>query len=117
LSTTSVTGFSRFAEMCSPGEFRGHHRRRRQVQSVLGRAPAEKLERSGARRVLVLDACHNNPFHFKRNEAGGLAAMSVNAEGTLVASRRATTTRPTTTAAATTACIPNTFWRSCTPQV
>src|SRR5262249_38008675 len=46
----------------------------------------EKLESSGARlRVLVLDACRNNPFRYKRDALNGLAAMSVNAEGTLVA--------------------------------
>jgi hypothetical protein len=46
----------------------------------------EKLESSGARlRVLVLDACRNNPFRFKRDALGGLAAMPVNAEGTLIA--------------------------------
>jgi formylglycine-generating enzyme required for sulfatase activity len=46
----------------------------------------EKMEASGARlRVLILDACRNNPFRYKRDVSGGLAAMSVNAEGTLVA--------------------------------
>jgi formylglycine-generating enzyme required for sulfatase activity len=45
-----------------------------------------KLEGSGARlRVLVLDACRNNPFRYKRDSSEGLAAMSINAEGTLVA--------------------------------
>jgi formylglycine-generating enzyme required for sulfatase activity len=45
-----------------------------------------KLEGSGARlRVLVLDACRNNPYRFKRDATEGLAAMSINAEGTLVA--------------------------------
>jgi formylglycine-generating enzyme required for sulfatase activity len=45
-----------------------------------------KLEGSGARlRVLVLDACRNNPFRYKRDASEGLAAMSINAEGTLVA--------------------------------
>ncbi len=44
-----------------------------------------KLEGSGARlRVLVLDACRNNPFRYKRDAGGGLAAMSINAEGTLI---------------------------------
>jgi hypothetical protein len=46
----------------------------------------EKMEASGARlRVMVLDACRNNPFRFKRDALGGLASMPVNAEGTLVA--------------------------------
>jgi len=46
----------------------------------------EKLEESRARlRVLVLDACRNNPFRYSRDAASGLAAMSVNAEGTLIA--------------------------------
>jgi formylglycine-generating enzyme required for sulfatase activity len=46
----------------------------------------EKLEASGARlRILVLDACRNNPFRYKRDALGGLAAMPVNAEGTLIA--------------------------------
>ncbi len=45
-----------------------------------------KLEGSGARlRVMVLDACRNNPFRFKRDASEGLAAMSINAEGTLIA--------------------------------
>ena len=45
-----------------------------------------KLEGSGARlRVLVLDACRNNPYRFKRDASDGLAAMSINAEGTLIA--------------------------------
>jgi hypothetical protein len=45
-----------------------------------------KLEGSGARlRILVLDACRNNPFRYKRNATEGLAAMSINAEGTLIA--------------------------------
>ena len=45
-----------------------------------------KLEGSGARlRLLILDACRNNPFRYKRDAAEGLAAMSINAEGTLVA--------------------------------
>ena len=46
----------------------------------------EKLEESRARlRVLVLDACRNNPFRYSRDATTGLAAMSVNAEGTLIA--------------------------------
>jgi len=46
----------------------------------------EKLEGSGARlRVLVLDACRNNRFRYKRDARSGLAAMSVSAEGTLIA--------------------------------
>jgi TonB family protein len=45
-----------------------------------------KLEGSGARlRVLVLDACRNNPFRFKRDSSEGLASMSISAEGTLIA--------------------------------
>jgi len=46
----------------------------------------EKMEASGARlRVLVLDACRNNPFRFRRDALGGLTSMPVNAEGTLIA--------------------------------
>ena len=46
----------------------------------------EKLEERRTRlRVMVLDACRNNPFRFRRDGAGGLAAMPVNAEGTLIA--------------------------------
>ena len=46
----------------------------------------EKLEASGARlRVMVLDACRNNPFRYNRSLTGGLAAMPVDAEGTLIA--------------------------------
>ena len=45
-----------------------------------------KLEGSGARlRILVLDACRNNPYRYKRDASEGLAAMSINAEGTLIA--------------------------------
>jgi formylglycine-generating enzyme required for sulfatase activity len=45
-----------------------------------------KLEGSGARlRVLILDACRNNPYRYKRDASEGLAAMSINAEGTLIA--------------------------------
>jgi formylglycine-generating enzyme required for sulfatase activity len=45
-----------------------------------------KLEGSGARlRVIILDACRNNPFRYKRDASEGLAAMSINAEGTLIA--------------------------------
>jgi uncharacterized protein YecT (DUF1311 family) len=46
----------------------------------------EKLESSGARlRVLVLDACRDNPFRFKRDVRGGLVSMPTDAEGTLIA--------------------------------
>jgi uncharacterized caspase-like protein len=46
----------------------------------------KKMEESRARlRVLVLDACRNNPFHYKRDALSGLAGMAVNAEGTLIA--------------------------------
>ncbi len=45
-----------------------------------------KLEETGARvRVMILDACRNNPWRFKRSVPGGLAAMSNGAEGTLIA--------------------------------
>jgi uncharacterized caspase-like protein len=60
----------------------------------------DKLESSPARlRVLVLDACRNNPFRFKRESIGGLGAMSVNAEGTLIAFSKGTITRLMTTVA------------------
>ena len=46
----------------------------------------EKLDETGARvKVLVLDACRNNPYKFKRDLPGGLAAMGQPAEGTLIA--------------------------------
>ena len=45
----------------------------------------EALEERAALRLIVLDACRNNPFKYKRDAAGGLAAMSVNALGTLIA--------------------------------
>ncbi len=45
-----------------------------------------KLEESGARlRIIVLDACRNNPFHSRRAATRGLAPMAVEAEGTLIA--------------------------------
>ncbi len=46
----------------------------------------DKMETSGARlRLLVLDACRNNPFRGVRSRGGGLAAMRSDAEGTLIA--------------------------------
>ena len=45
-----------------------------------------RLESTGARvRVIVLDACRNNPFGGGRSAAEGLAAMEAKAEGTLIA--------------------------------
>ena len=44
------------------------------------------LEESGASvRVLILDACRTNPYRFKRDLPGGLAAMTQQAEGTIIA--------------------------------
>lgn len=46
----------------------------------------ERLEATGARvRVLILDACRNNPFAFSRTLSGGLAAVRSAPAGTLVA--------------------------------
>ena len=46
----------------------------------------ETLERTGARlRVLVLDACRDNPFQGSKSGASGLAAMNARAEGDLIA--------------------------------
>lgn len=46
----------------------------------------EKLEETGARlRILILDACRNNPFRTKRDARRGLAAMESSAEGTYIA--------------------------------
>ena len=46
----------------------------------------ETMEETGARlRVLVLDACRDNPFAGTRSGAGGLAAMNARAEGDLIA--------------------------------
>ena len=45
-----------------------------------------RLEATGAAvRVIVLDACRNNPFKFKRSGGAGLAAMTQAAEGTIIA--------------------------------
>lgn len=45
-----------------------------------------RLEATGAAvRVLILDACRNNPYKFKRSGLGGLAAMTQAAEGTIIA--------------------------------
>ena len=45
-----------------------------------------RLEGTGAKvRVLVLDACRNNPFGDGRSASEGLAAMEPQAEGTLIA--------------------------------
>jgi hypothetical protein len=46
----------------------------------------DKMERSGARlRVLILDACRDNPYKSSRGGASGLAPMGATAEGTLIA--------------------------------
>ncbi len=46
----------------------------------------DKLEESGARvRLLVLDACRDNPFRSSKTTAGGLAQMKSDASGTLIA--------------------------------
>ena len=46
----------------------------------------DKLEQSGARlRILVLDACRNNPFRAKRDGLRGLAPMASSVEGTYIA--------------------------------
>ena len=46
----------------------------------------EKLENSGARlRIIILDACRDNPFHRTRGGRLGLAPMEGTAEGTLIA--------------------------------
>jgi len=46
----------------------------------------DKLEGTGASlRVIVLDACRNNPWRYTRDSAEGLAPMAVNAVGTLIA--------------------------------
>jgi DNA-binding beta-propeller fold protein YncE len=46
----------------------------------------DRMEESGARlRILILDACRNNPFRATRGRLGGLAAMSSQVEGTLIA--------------------------------
>ena len=46
----------------------------------------DRLEESGARlRVVILDACRDNPFRGTRSSAGGLTAMNVQGEGTLIA--------------------------------
>ncbi|MBI3473109.1 MAG: SUMF1/EgtB/PvdO family nonheme iron enzyme [Candidatus Solibacter usitatus] len=46
----------------------------------------DKLESSGARlRILIFDACRNNPFRGSRTSTRGLASMQSDAEGTLIA--------------------------------
>jgi TonB family protein len=45
-----------------------------------------KMEESGARlRIIILDACRNNPFRATRGGSRGLAPMQTDAEGTLIA--------------------------------
>lgn len=45
-----------------------------------------RLEETGARvRVLILDACRNNPYSFSRSGSSGLAAMASSPEGTIIA--------------------------------
>jgi TPR repeat protein len=46
----------------------------------------DKLEQSGARlRIVILDACRDNPYKPSRGGPSGLAPMSSTAEGTLIA--------------------------------
>jgi hypothetical protein len=46
----------------------------------------DKMERSGARlRIIILDACRNNPFDASKGGPSGLAAMDSAAEGTMIA--------------------------------
>jgi len=46
----------------------------------------DKLEGTGARlRILILDACRDNPYKTSRGGPSGLAPMGTNAEGTLIA--------------------------------
>jgi uncharacterized caspase-like protein len=46
----------------------------------------DRLEESGARlRILILDACRDNPYRATRGVGGGLAAMNSQVEGTLIA--------------------------------
>jgi hypothetical protein len=46
----------------------------------------DKLEDSGARlRILILDACRNNPFRGKRGDTPGLSPMQSSGEGTYIA--------------------------------
>ena len=46
----------------------------------------DKMEESGARlRILILDACRNNPFRGRRSGGAGLAPMISSAEGTYIA--------------------------------
>jgi hypothetical protein len=45
----------------------------------------EKMQEHAGLHILVLDACRNNPYHFTRNPRGGLAGMTHDARGTLVA--------------------------------
>jgi formylglycine-generating enzyme required for sulfatase activity len=46
----------------------------------------DKLERSGARlRLLILDACRDNPYKTSKGGPSGLAPMGSTAEGTLIA--------------------------------
>jgi len=46
----------------------------------------DKLERSGARlRIIILDACRNNPFRSQRDGTRGLSPMASSVEGTFIA--------------------------------
>jgi hypothetical protein len=46
----------------------------------------DRLEQSGARlRVMILDACRDNPYRSARSGVGGLASMGSSAQGTLIA--------------------------------
>jgi outer membrane protein OmpA-like peptidoglycan-associated protein len=69
-----------------PVDFSGTSEADLEYEAYPGGQVRDKLERSGARlRILILDACRNNPFHTTRSATRGLAPMASSVEGTYIA--------------------------------
>jgi uncharacterized caspase-like protein len=68
-----------------PIDFQGSSEADVEYEGYAASRVRKKLEETGARiRVMILDACRDNPYHFSRS-LSGLAAISSAAEGTLIA--------------------------------
>ncbi len=77
----------------------------------------DKLEQSGARlRIIILDACRNNPFRAKRDGTRGLAPWRHPWKAHILRSRRRTTALRTITGATETGFSRNICYRSCGHQ-
>jgi formylglycine-generating enzyme required for sulfatase activity len=68
-----------------PVDFQGRSEADVQYDAYPASKLRARLEETRARvRLLVFDACRNNPYRFKRSGATGLAPMASNAEGTAI---------------------------------